>query len=181
MKNSYGYSVSIVVSLLFSVCSSAAHFKSEYYSILLYVHLSLLSLPSSLPSLPPSLPPPLPPSLPLSLSLSVILLVSFHSPEVIFEQLSLIYQLPRYLVRSFRLIMPFFPTATMERVDTEGQIVTAKVSCLLPFSFPFSFPSLFHSINGCLPWETTGLRYRCCLLTYDCRCSAVVGSCFFLF
>ena len=46
---------------------------------------------------------------------------------VIFEQLSLIYSLPRYLVRSFRLILPFFPTATMERVDKEGQVVTAKV------------------------------------------------------
>ena len=75
---------------------------------------------------------PLPPSL-LTLHLQplfhtpVILLASFHSPEVIFEQLSLIYSLPRYLVRSFRLILPFFPTATMERVDKEGQVVTAKV------------------------------------------------------
>lgn len=58
---------------------------------------------------------------------SVILLASFHSPEVIFEELSLIYSLPRYLVRSFRLILPYFPTATMERVDKEGQVVTAKV------------------------------------------------------
>ena len=33
----------------------------------------------------------------------------------------------RYLVRSFRLILPFFPTGTMERVDKEGQVVTAKV------------------------------------------------------
>ena len=76
----------------------------------------------------------------------VIFLASFHDPQVIFEQLSLIYALPRYkcgpnkslcrgphvicryLVRSFRLILPFFPTGTMERVDTEGQVVTAKVS-----------------------------------------------------
>lgn len=34
----------------------------------------------------------------------------------------------RYLVRSFRLILPFFPTGTMEKVDKEGQVVTAKVS-----------------------------------------------------
>lgn len=34
---------------------------------------------------------------------------------------------PRYLVRSFTVIMPYFPTGTMERVDTEGQICTAKV------------------------------------------------------
>ena len=41
---------------------------------------------------------------------------------MVFEQLSLIYSLPRYLVRSFRLILPFFPTGTMERIDTEGQV-----------------------------------------------------------
>jgi len=52
----------------------------------------------------------------------VILLASFHDPAVVFEQLSLIYSLPRYLVRSFRLILPFFPTGTMERIDTEGQV-----------------------------------------------------------
>ena len=83
---------------------------------------------------PPSLLLPHPLLYPSSLSTlnplfytPVILLASFHSPEVIFEQLSLIYSLPRYLVRSFRLILPFFPTATMERVDKEGQVVTAKV------------------------------------------------------
>ena len=53
---------------------------------------------------------------------AVILLASFHDPAVVFEQLSLIYTLPRYLVRSFRLILPFFPTGTMERIDTEGQV-----------------------------------------------------------
>ena len=52
----------------------------------------------------------------------VILFASFHSPALVFEQLSLIYSLPRYLVRSFRLILPFFPTATMERIDKEGQV-----------------------------------------------------------
>lgn len=56
----------------------------------------------------------------------VILLVNFDSPSVIFEQLAVIYSLPRYLIRSFRIILPYFPTATMERVDREGQIVTAK-------------------------------------------------------
>ena len=39
----------------------------------------------------------------------------------------------RYLVRSFRLILPFFPTATMERIDREGQIVTAKVDSISTF------------------------------------------------
>eukprot|EP00126_Sphaerothecum_destruens_P015864 Sdes_comp9933_c0_seq1m1481 len=57
----------------------------------------------------------------------VIFIASFHSPELIFEQLSMIYCLPGYLIRSFKLVLPYFPTGTMERVDIEGQIVTAKV------------------------------------------------------
>lgn len=36
----------------------------------------------------------------------------------------------RYLARSFTLILPYFPTGTMERVDTEGQIATANVRTL---------------------------------------------------
>ena len=34
----------------------------------------------------------------------------------------------RYLARSFTFILPYFPTGTMERVDKEGQIATAKVT-----------------------------------------------------
>lgn len=68
----------------------------------------------------------------------VIMFASFHSPEVIFEQLSLCYSLPRYLVRSFRLILPFFPTATMERVDKEGQVVTAKSLATMLSAIPLA-------------------------------------------
>ncbi|XP_013419663.1 ribose-phosphate pyrophosphokinase 4 [Lingula anatina] len=56
----------------------------------------------------------------------VIFLGSFHSAEVIFEQLSIVYALPRYLARSLTFILPYFPTATMERVEMEGEIATAK-------------------------------------------------------
>ena len=106
---------------------------------LIYLCYCFLQIPSLTPSSSHPPPPPHPLLHPSSLSTfipstpqpsfhtPVILLASFHSPEVIFEQLSLIYSLPRYLVRSFRLILPFFPTATMERVDKEGQVVTAKV------------------------------------------------------
>ncbi len=68
--------------------------------------------------------------------ITVIFIASFHSPDVIFEQLSIIYAIPRYLARSFTVILPYFPTGTMERVDTEGQIATAKVRnpvCVLFF------------------------------------------------
>eukprot|EP01135_Chromosphaera_perkinsii_P009018 Nk52_evm36s1569 gene=Nk52_evmTU36s1569 len=66
----------------------------------------------------------------------VIFFASFHIPGVIFEQLSAIYCLPGYLVRSFKLVLPYFPTGTMERVDIEGQIVTAKVLARLLSAIP---------------------------------------------
>ena len=55
----------------------------------------------------------------------VAFLASFHSPEVIFEQISIIYSLPKMFVASFTLILPFFPTGTSERVEREGEIATA--------------------------------------------------------
>jgi hypothetical protein len=46
----------------------------------------------------------------------VAFLASFHNPSVIFEQMSVIYALPRLFVGSFTLVLPFFPTGTLERV-----------------------------------------------------------------
>ncbi|XP_071804363.1 uncharacterized protein [Asterias amurensis] len=66
----------------------------------------------------------------------VIFLGSFHSPEIVFEQLSILYNMPRYLARSFKFILPYFPTGTMERVDTEGQVATAKVLAMMLSAIP---------------------------------------------
>jgi len=55
----------------------------------------------------------------------VAFLGSFHNPAVIFEQISIIYALPRLFVGSFTLVLPFFPTGTLERVETEGDVATA--------------------------------------------------------
>ena len=55
----------------------------------------------------------------------VAFLASFHSPGVIFEQLSIIYALPKMFVASFTVVLPFFPTGTAERVEFEGEIATA--------------------------------------------------------
>jgi len=66
---------------------------------------------------------------------AVIFIGSFHSPDAIFEQLSVIYAIPRYLARSVIFILPYFPTGTMERVDREGQIATAKVMNLSALVF----------------------------------------------
>ncbi|CAB3981682.1 ribose-phosphate pyrophosphokinase 4-like [Paramuricea clavata] len=68
----------------------------------------------------------------------VIFLGSFHSPEVVFEQLSIVYNIPRYLARSFTFILPYFPTGTMERVDKEGQIATAKTLSRMISSIPLT-------------------------------------------
>ena len=35
----------------------------------------------------------------------------------------------RYLIKSLKVVLAYFPTGTMERVDKEGQIATAKVAC----------------------------------------------------
>ncbi|KAL6745527.1 ribose-phosphate pyrophosphokinase [Haematococcus lacustris] len=56
----------------------------------------------------------------------VAFLASFHNPSVIFEQISVIYALPRLFVGSFTLVLPFFPTGTLERVETEGDVATAN-------------------------------------------------------
>lgn len=54
---------------------------------------------------------------------------------MIFEQLSVLYAIPRYLARSVIVILPYFPTGTMERVDKEGQIATAKVLELVLYMY----------------------------------------------
>eukprot|EP00128_Syssomonas_multiformis_P001148 Colp12_sorted_trinity150504_noHs@34279 len=68
----------------------------------------------------------------------VIFLASFHTPEVIFEQLSIIYTIPRYLARSFTIILPYFPTGTMEKVEKEGQVTTAKTMATLLSAMPLT-------------------------------------------
>lgn len=41
----------------------------------------------------------------------------------------------RLLARSFTAIVPYFPTGTMEREETEGQVATAKVRVVAFFFF----------------------------------------------
>ncbi|XP_014670070.1 PREDICTED: ribose-phosphate pyrophosphokinase 4-like [Priapulus caudatus] len=68
----------------------------------------------------------------------VIFLASFHTPAVIFEQLSVLYAIPRYLARSFHIILPYFATGTMEKIDKEGQVVTAKTLATLLSAVPLT-------------------------------------------
>lgn len=66
----------------------------------------------------------------------VAFLASFHNPEVIFEQLSIIYSLPKMFVASFTLVLPFFPTGTAERVAVEGEVATAVTLARMLSSTP---------------------------------------------
>jgi len=63
-----------------------------------------------------------------------IVLLDFLNLEKIFAQLSVIYALPRYYARSLTLVLSYFPTGTMERIDEEGQIATAMTLARL-FSY----------------------------------------------
>lgn len=56
----------------------------------------------------------------------VSFLACFDKPDTIFEQISLIYALAALAPKSLKILLPYFPTGTMERVDHEGQIATAS-------------------------------------------------------
>lgn len=68
----------------------------------------------------------------------VAFLASFSSPAVIFEQLSVIYALPKLFISSFTLVLPFFPTGTSERVEEEGDIATAFALSRILSNIPIS-------------------------------------------
>ncbi|KAL6969419.1 ribose phosphate diphosphokinase subunit prs3 [Sarracenia purpurea var. burkii] len=68
----------------------------------------------------------------------VAFLASFTSPGVIFEQLSVIYALPKLFVSSFTLVLPFFPTGTSERMEEEGDVATAFTLARILSNVPIS-------------------------------------------
>ncbi|XP_031499885.1 ribose-phosphate pyrophosphokinase 4 isoform X2 [Nymphaea colorata] len=68
----------------------------------------------------------------------VAFLASFSSPAVIFEQLSVIYALPRLFVASFSLVLPFFPTGSFERMEEEGDVATAFTLARILSNIPIS-------------------------------------------
>eukprot|EP01118_Nematostelium_gracile_P018146 TRINITY_DN7972_c0_g1_i1.p1 TRINITY_DN7972_c0_g1~~TRINITY_DN7972_c0_g1_i1.p1 ORF type:complete len:348 (+),score=89.91 TRINITY_DN7972_c0_g1_i1:50-1045(+) len=68
----------------------------------------------------------------------VVFIASFLNQMELLSQLSVLYTLPRYLVRSLIVALPYFPTGTMERVDEEGQIATAMTFARLLSSVPLT-------------------------------------------
>lgn len=68
----------------------------------------------------------------------VAFLASFSSPAVIFEQLSVIFALPKLFVASFTLVLPFFPTGSFERMEEEGDVATAFTMARILSNIPIS-------------------------------------------
>lgn len=68
----------------------------------------------------------------------VVFLATLTEPAEMFAQLAVIFELPRYAVRSFKLILPYYPTGTMERVEEEGQIATAATLARLLSDIPLT-------------------------------------------
>jgi len=55
----------------------------------------------------------------------VLLLLNLRRKEILLDQLSVLYAIPRYGCAALTVLLPFFPTGTMERVDREGEVATA--------------------------------------------------------
>jgi len=68
----------------------------------------------------------------------VIFLASLRDTTQLLDQISLIYSLPRYLVKSLIVVLPFFPTGTMERVEHEGDIATAMTLARILSAIPLT-------------------------------------------
>ena len=63
-------------------------------------------------------------------------LACFQQAGDIFEQMSVLCSLPQYAPHSVKIILPFFPVGTMERVDKEGEIATARTLARILSSVP---------------------------------------------
>lgn len=60
----------------------------------------------------------------------------FSGTQSIFNQYSALCAIARYGARSLNIICPYFPCGTMERIVTEGDVVTAKAMMRLLGSLP---------------------------------------------
>jgi ribose-phosphate pyrophosphokinase len=56
----------------------------------------------------------------------ILLLLNLRQKEILLDQLSLLYAIPRYGCAALTVLLPFYPTGTMERVDREGEVATAS-------------------------------------------------------
>lgn len=55
----------------------------------------------------------------------VVLLLNLRNKEILLDQISMLYAIPRYGCKALTVLLPFYPTGTMERIDKEGEVATA--------------------------------------------------------
>ncbi|KAK9145040.1 hypothetical protein Sjap_004943 [Stephania japonica] len=73
-----------------------------------------------------------------ALAWKVALLSDSIKLHVNFEQLSIMFALPRLFVASFTLVLPFFPTGSFERMEEEGDVATAFTMARILSNIPIS-------------------------------------------
>lgn len=69
----------------------------------------------------------------------VVFLTDLTNPSELFSYLAVMYALARYSAKTLTVVVPFFPTGTMERIEQPGDIATAKTLARLLDCIP---PSL---------------------------------------
>ena len=68
----------------------------------------------------------------------VVFIANFEKPGTLFEQFAILYAMPMHLIHSFKVIVPFYPVGTMERVTVYGEIATAKTLARMLSTIPRS-------------------------------------------
>mmetsp|Transcript_21968 Transcript_21968/g.67692 ORF Transcript_21968/g.67692 Transcript_21968/m.67692 type:complete len:349 (-) Transcript_21968:17-1063(-) len=66
----------------------------------------------------------------------VLLLASFHDNDVTLSQFQVMVMLLMSFIESLTIVLPFYPTGTMERVVVEGEVATAHTYAQLFSSLP---------------------------------------------
>lgn len=66
----------------------------------------------------------------------VVFLASLDTPQRVFEELAVIFSLSKYRARNYKVIVPWFPTGTMERISEPGEIATASTMARLLSAIP---------------------------------------------
>ena len=66
----------------------------------------------------------------------VVFFASFHNNDVALSQLSVLIVLLQSFIESLTIVLPYFPVATKERVDEEGEVATANTFSFLLSNLP---------------------------------------------
>lgn len=66
----------------------------------------------------------------------VLFLASFHNNDVTLSQIQVLIMLLQNFIRSLTIVLPYFPTGTMERVTREGEVATANTYSQLLSNLP---------------------------------------------